>query len=142
QGEVGAYFGDDAEGETELRGCGFTGHGQVVLSLSARRCARWWIEYRYSERISQQHARSCDQDPSHDRQVARGGAVPEGRSRRKRGSLSPEEIVAAALAVLDREGEDTLTFAHLGEELKASPTAVYRHFASRADLVRAMADHL
>ena len=68
--------------------------------------------------------------------------MAEGRSRRKRGSLSPEEIVAAALALLDREGEDALTYAHLGEELKASPTAVYRHFASRADLVRAMADHL
>jgi AcrR family transcriptional regulator len=68
--------------------------------------------------------------------------VAETRSGRKRGSLSPEEIVGAALALLDREGEDALTFAHLGAELKASPTAVYRHFASRADLLRAMSDHL
>lgn len=68
--------------------------------------------------------------------------MPENRSRRKRGSLSPEEIVTAALTLLDRDGEDALTFSHLGKELQASPTAVYRHFSSRADLVRALADHL
>jgi len=68
--------------------------------------------------------------------------MAESRSRRKRGSLSAEEIVAAALSLLDREGESALTFARLGQELSASPTAVYRHFASRADLVVGLADHL
>ncbi|MEP6843352.1 MAG: helix-turn-helix domain-containing protein [Pseudolysinimonas sp.] len=63
-------------------------------------------------------------------------------SRRKRGSLSPDEIVAAALRLLDGEGESALTFTRLGAELKASPTAVYRHFASRQDLVLAIADTL
>jgi AcrR family transcriptional regulator len=64
------------------------------------------------------------------------------RSRRKRGSISQEEILAAALRLMDRDGESALTFARLGAELKASPTAVYRHFASRNDLLRALADHL
>lgn len=64
------------------------------------------------------------------------------RSRRKRGSISQEEIIAAALRLMDQEGETALTFARLGDELKASPTAVYRHFASRHDVVRALADHL
>ncbi|MEV4686187.1 TetR/AcrR family transcriptional regulator [Microbacterium sp. LWH3-1.2] len=64
------------------------------------------------------------------------------RVRRKRGSLSRDEIVAAALRLMDGEGEPALTFARLGEELKASPTAVYRHFLSRQDLLRALADHL
>lgn len=64
------------------------------------------------------------------------------RARRKRGSISQEEIVAAALRLMDREGEPALTFARLGEELKASPTAVYRHFGSRYDVIRALADHL
>lgn len=64
------------------------------------------------------------------------------RSRRKRGSISAQEIVAAAMHLLDSEGESALTFARLGQELKAAPTAVYRHFASREDLVNAIADHL
>ena len=67
---------------------------------------------------------------------------PEVHKRRKRGSLSREEIVAAALRIMDAEGEPALTFARLGEELKASPTAVYRHFASRHDVLKALADHL
>ena len=68
--------------------------------------------------------------------------MTETRTRRKRGSLTPDEIVSAALALLDREGDAALTFARLGAELKASPTAVYRHFTSRQDLVRALADRL
>ncbi|CAL4860218.1 helix-turn-helix domain-containing protein [Microbacterium sp. MM2322] len=64
------------------------------------------------------------------------------RARRKRGSISQTEIVAAAMRLLDDEGESALTFSRLGAELKSSPTAVYRHFASRDDLVEAVADHL
>lgn len=66
----------------------------------------------------------------------------EVRPRRKRGSLSREEIVTAALRIMDAEGEAALTFSRLGEELKASPTAVYRHFSSRRDVLVALADHL
>lgn len=66
----------------------------------------------------------------------------EVRPRRKRGSLSREEIVTAALRIMDAEGEPALTFSRLGEELKASPTAVYRHFASRQDVLKALADRL
>lgn len=64
------------------------------------------------------------------------------RARRKRGSLSADEIVAAALSLLDDEGESALTFARLGEVLESAPTAVYRHFASRDDLIAAIADQL
>jgi AcrR family transcriptional regulator len=46
------------------------------------------------------------------------------------------------MRLLDTEGETALTFARLGEVLVASPTAVYRHFASRQHLIRAIADHL
>jgi len=63
-------------------------------------------------------------------------------ARRKRGSISGDEIVAAALRLMDREGESALTFARLGEELRSSPTAVYRHFSSRHQLLQALADHL
>lgn len=68
--------------------------------------------------------------------------MAEQRSRRKRGSLSSEQIVSAALSILDHEGESALTFSRLGEELQSAPTAVYRHFASREDLITAIADHL
>ncbi|MFF2486127.1 TetR/AcrR family transcriptional regulator [Microbacterium sp. NPDC058062] len=68
--------------------------------------------------------------------------MDKSRSRRKRGSLSPEEIVAAAMSLLDSEGESALTFTRLGEELSASPTAFYRHFGSRAELVSEIADRL
>lgn len=63
-------------------------------------------------------------------------------TRRKRGSLSRDEIVAAALRLMDAEGESALTFARLGEELQSSPTAVYRHFTSRNELLEALGDHL
>ena len=62
--------------------------------------------------------------------------------RRKRGSLSRDEIVAAVLRLMDAEGESALTFARLGDELRSSPTAVYRHFASRNELLEALGDHL
>jgi AcrR family transcriptional regulator len=64
------------------------------------------------------------------------------RLRRKRGSLSPEEITAAALSLLDAEGASALTFARLGVTLQASPTAVYRHFASRQEVIVAVAEEL
>ena len=64
------------------------------------------------------------------------------RVRRKRGSITQDEIVTAALRLTDREGESALTFARLGHELKASPTAVYRHFANRNEILRALANHL
>jgi hypothetical protein len=69
-------------------------------------------------------------------------AVTQTQMRRKRGSLSTTEIVMAALAVLDEHGPTALTFNRLGEELQASPTAVYRHYSSRQDLVIALAEHL
>ncbi len=68
--------------------------------------------------------------------------MAEQRSRRKRGSLSAEQIVAAVVNILDREGESALTFARLGEELQSAPTAVYRHFASREELITAIAEYL
>ena len=65
-----------------------------------------------------------------------------GRSRRKRGSISAEEIVAGSLRLLDSEGEAALTFARLGTELKCSPTAVYRHFASKAQMFEGLIEFI
>jgi TetR/AcrR family tetracycline transcriptional repressor len=60
----------------------------------------------------------------------------------RRGSLTPELIVAQSLRVLDEEGASGFSLPKLGRALGADPTAVYRHFASKDDLVLAIADHL
>ena len=70
------------------------------------------------------------------------GRTARTRGRLQRGTLSREVIVAAALRILDVDGAEGLTFNRLGAELSASPTAVYRHFGSRDDIVVAIADEL
>ena len=61
---------------------------------------------------------------------------------RSRAQLTPALIREAALALIDREGESGLTFRALGGELGADPTAVYRHFRSKDDLLLSLADQL
>jgi AcrR family transcriptional regulator len=53
--------------------------------------------------------------------------------------LSSERILAAAMQ-LALHSPDALSLSRLGTALDADPTAVYRHFHSRDDLLRAMAD--
>src|SRR6266853_3129297 len=74
----------------------------------------------------------------------RGGTGPGGRAGRRlrRGSLTPEVIVAESLRLLDAQGADGFSMPKLGRALGADPTAVYRHFASKDDLVLAISDHL
>lgn len=65
-----------------------------------------------------------------------------GGSRRPRNSLNPDVIVRAAARLAERHGAAALTFANLGRELDAHPTAVYRHFRSKDDLLLALTDTL
>jgi AcrR family transcriptional regulator len=51
-------------------------------------------------------------------------------------------IVAAALALLDREGAEALTMRRLGGELGVEAMSLYRHVADRAALLEALADLL
>ena len=60
----------------------------------------------------------------------------------RRGSLTPERIVDASLELLDEEGIAGFSLPKLGRVLGADPTAVYRHFASKDDMVLAIADRL
>ncbi|WP_436701763.1 TetR/AcrR family transcriptional regulator [Nocardioides sp. BYT-33-1] len=64
------------------------------------------------------------------------------RRRLPRGALTPERIVTASLALLDEQGLAAFTMPRLGRTLGADQTAVYRHFASKDDLVLAVADRL
>ncbi|MBT2444107.1 TetR/AcrR family transcriptional regulator C-terminal domain-containing protein [Streptomyces sp. ISL-36] len=65
-----------------------------------------------------------------------------GAAGRARPSLSPRLIVEACLELLDAEGADSLTFRRIGAQLGADPTALYRHFRNKDDLLLAVADHL
>ena len=57
-----------------------------------------------------------------------------------RTSLSRELILAAALDIVDSEQVRELTMSRLGKALGADPSAVYRHFRNKDELLLAMAD--
>lgn len=55
--------------------------------------------------------------------------------------LTPEIIVTAAIDVIGQVGFEQFSVRRLGEALDADPTAIYRHFRSKDELLRAMGDH-
>lgn len=57
------------------------------------------------------------------------------RARRSWGSLSRDQIVAAALRIAQEEGLDALTIRRLAADLDASRMALYRHVADKDALV-------
>lgn len=59
-----------------------------------------------------------------------------------RPAMAPERIVAAALALVDAEGADALSMRTLAQRLDSSTATLYRHFASRAELVARVVDHV
>jgi AcrR family transcriptional regulator len=65
-----------------------------------------------------------------------------GSGKRRRGTLTPEMIIGASLRLLDAGGLEGFSLPKLGQALGADPTAVYRHFASKDDLVLSIADRL
>ena len=64
------------------------------------------------------------------------------RGRLKRGILTPELIVEESLRLLDSGGVAGFSLPKLGRVLRADPTAVYRYFRSKDELVLAIADRL
>lgn len=71
-----------------------------------------------------------------------GNGQVRGRRGRQRGELNRELIVTESLRLLDTAGVAGFSLPKLGRSLGADPTAVYRHFASKDDLVLAIADRL
>lgn len=57
-----------------------------------------------------------------------------------RGSLTRELLVRESLRLLDKNGVAGFSLPKLGRALGADPTAIYRHFASKDDLVLAIAE--
>lgn len=58
------------------------------------------------------------------------------------GRLDRATIVDAGLRIAARPGVAEVRFRDLGTELDADPTAVYRHFRNKAELMAAMVDRL
>jgi AcrR family transcriptional regulator len=56
--------------------------------------------------------------------------------------LSREVLVEACVRIADREGPDAVTMRRLGSELGVDPTAVYRHFRDKDELLVAVANRL
>jgi AcrR family transcriptional regulator len=62
------------------------------------------------------------------------------KPRPRRVSLSRELILEAAFRIVDADVGNDVTMSRLGAELGADPSAVYRHFRNKDELLLAMAD--
>ena len=56
--------------------------------------------------------------------------------------LDRDTILAAALELAATPGVSTISFRELGAHLSVDPTAVYRHFRNKEDLMKALLDEL
>ncbi|WP_369977041.1 TetR/AcrR family transcriptional regulator [Xanthomonas bundabergensis] len=73
--------------------------------------------------------------------VSRWAMAKKTRStQRREESLTREQIVEAAIALLDERGEAGLTFRALSERLATGPGALYWHIADKRDLLTAACD--
>src|SRR5580700_778147 len=59
------------------------------------------------------------------------------RAERRTDALSKERIVAAAIEILDTDGENALTFRALTARLATGSGAIYWHVANKSDLLAA-----
>jgi TetR/AcrR family tetracycline transcriptional repressor len=73
--------------------------------------------------------------------VRQVGGVVVNDPRRSRG-LSDGRILDEALALVDERGLTALTTRALGQRLGVDPTAIYRHFRNKDELVNALADRI
>jgi AcrR family transcriptional regulator len=69
-------------------------------------------------------------------------ATKAGHQRRARGSLSREEILAAARQFIEEHGLVELSFPRLAKELKAAPTSLYWYFHTKDELLAGLVDEV
>jgi len=62
--------------------------------------------------------------------------------RGREAALSRAQIVAVAIDLLDRDGEEGLTFKALASQLATGPGAIYNHITSKNDLIAAAAGEI
>lgn len=63
-----------------------------------------------------------------------------GVARRRRGSLSEAEILAAAFVIVERDGLDGLSMPAVASQLDAGVMSIYWYFRTKDELLAAMAD--
>jgi AcrR family transcriptional regulator len=64
------------------------------------------------------------------------------RRRAPRGTLNRDLIVATAIKVIDADGLDALTTRRLSDDLGVRPMALYKYFADKDAILRAVAEEL
>ncbi len=64
------------------------------------------------------------------------------RRRPRADGLTIERIITAAVALVDAEGLEALTVRRLADDLETGSASLYRHFASRDELLVLMVDHV
>lgn len=64
------------------------------------------------------------------------------RSGSKRGDLSRDKLIAAAIQLIDEGGADALTMRALSDAVRVTPMALYNHFSSKRALLAAVAEHI
>jgi AcrR family transcriptional regulator len=73
--------------------------------------------------------------------MSRYGMTKKKPSRpRREDALSRDQIVSASIEILDRNGEDGLTFRALSERLATGPGALYWHIANKGELLSGACD--
>jgi TetR/AcrR family tetracycline transcriptional repressor len=71
-------------------------------------------------------------------EMARNGR----RNATNRGTLTPQTVVEAALALAEAEGLGAVTIRRLAKELGVTPMALYWHFRSKDELLEGMASRI
>ncbi|MFD6877650.1 MULTISPECIES: TetR/AcrR family transcriptional regulator [unclassified Streptomyces] len=64
------------------------------------------------------------------------------RRRKDQPALSQEQIVAAAVRLLDAEGIEALSMRKLGSEMGTAATSLYRHVANKDELIELVVDEV
>src|SRR6266852_6001757 len=59
---------------------------------------------------------------------------------RRRGGVTVDDVVAAAIDIVDREGVDALTIRRVAEACGLSPMGLYRHVRDKDDLLDRVVD--
>jgi AcrR family transcriptional regulator len=68
--------------------------------------------------------------------------MQEPRTRRRRGALTRDHVLAAALALVDRDGLEELSMRKLAAELDVETMSLYKRVASKEDLLAGLADRI
>jgi AcrR family transcriptional regulator len=63
-------------------------------------------------------------------------------SHRKLRDLTREKVIEAGLNLIKRKSADTITMRSLADAVGVTPMALYNHFSSKRELLRAIAEHV